>query len=520
MSQSNTPNSTDLSDATLMVSKSRTVKGQNIETIYSTSPAAPAAMRFQYYTICNSPNPKIGYLHLNTTSKRYWVFDGSDWKEKPEGQTFFHPSAHSYTWDTHHLHWITYNNNKYPISIDNVEGNENKGLRKMTMKNSKATNEATKKNKATNEDAPEAGPSTHIQKKQKIYPDPSRSVYNENMTPVEKIQALWDPDSCRHLGIREQVAEFLQLLSNQPVYSIDMQDSGALLTKAPTPVMKSPFDSSMIWTDLAVDVRKATIGSLGMTVTPSLGKLMANFFDRELLVEPLDPYYSIIECWPSAARDGLRDLGIRWESSTIIFGPPNERPATLTQPGSITSAHRDGFGYGIRIYQARGSKVWVVWPPTDKNLSWIFRNLHQPDYHPEHLLKAYMSNMEDMQVYLVQKGDCFDVSPLTIHCCLSLDTSIHIAVSTWSLQGLEIAKMVNKKMINWWPQWKKLNKETKDKEKEELQKGNQGVSNMAPQIAEELAWQEGARNIFLRGRQLCSMVAQNALGGKNSRMRK
>ncbi|KAF9060083.1 hypothetical protein BDP27DRAFT_1370857 [Rhodocollybia butyracea] len=445
-------------------SKSRRINSQNFETIYSTSPGPPDATRFLYETLSDSPNPKIGYLHLNTSSERYWVFDGLNWNEKPLNQAFIHPSSIKgthYTWNTLKEHWEDYSKNKHAISED-IEGNEDR-LRKLN----------SKKQKVVTQDTPEAGPSTPINKKQKINPESSKIVYSgkstffrestfhadyspDTMTPAEKIQALWDPHSCRHLNLRDRVDRFLERLKNQPTFAFDMPNSSGLLTQAPAPEMSSVFNTSMIWADLAVDVRKASIGSLGMNAFPLLSELIANFSDRESLVDPEEPYYSIVESWPVAARDGLKDLNIRWESSTIVFDSPDLRPATYTQPGSITSAHRDGFGYGMRIYQARGSKV-----------------------------------------YLVEQGDCFDVPPLTIHCCLSLTASVHIGVSTWSLEGLEIAKMMNRKMMEWWPKWKKLETETKKKAKVEEEKANQGLPNKAAEIADELVLLVGARNVFM-----------------------
>lgn len=336
------------------------------------------------------------------------------------------------------------------------------------------------------------------------------------MTPAQKIEALWNPLSCRHSGVRDRVNQFLQLLENEPVFTFDMQTlsppSDPLLTKAPVPITSTSFKTSMIWEDLAVDVRNATIGSLGMSVETSLGKsllgpfscvlmrilgnLIANFSDQGQL-DAEAPYYAIVECWPKAARGGLKDFNPRWESTTTIFDSEDRRPATYTQPGSITSAHKDGFGYGIRIYQVLGSKLWLVWPPTEQNISWICRNLYELNYSPEHSLDMYLRSMEGLQVYLVEEGDCFDVPPLTIHCCLSLTTSIHIGVSTWSLDGLNAAKMINKKMIGWWSEWTKLNAEAERQKSEEEEKAGQGLPNRAPQIELEISWLKVAKEIFV-----------------------
>jgi hypothetical protein len=159
-------------DATLKLSKTRTIKAQRYPTIYSTSPAPPDATRFQYHTLAGSqsPNPLIGYLHLNTATGRYWVFDGSQWIETPENKAFVHPSAvpgAAYTWDPAQEHWVSYRHNSRTMA-EEIEGNEVSTSQWLIERRiliyfqGRKRKLNSKGKKRANEDTPGAGPSTLI----------------------------------------------------------------------------------------------------------------------------------------------------------------------------------------------------------------------------------------------------------------------------------------------------------------------------------------------------------------------
>lgn len=83
--------------------------------------------------------------------------------------------------------------------------------------------------------------------------------------------------------------------------------------------------------------------------------------------------------------------------------------ATITPAGTITEPHIDQGGSGTLLFEIMGKKVFVIWPPTPKNLEWFapLYGLHYGAFFTsaiEHLEQAECHVLEQGQHYLLQPG--------------------------------------------------------------------------------------------------------------------
>ena len=116
----------------------------------------------------------------------------------------------------------------------------------------------------------------------------------------------------------------------------------------------------------------------------------------------------------------LVDDGISWGSTLVLLG-------------TFTDIH---FGYNGPVQlmvRIKCMKLWLIWPPTPKNLEWhsIYRT-----HIPTGLETAEaIRELEDM-TYLIQRTHiAFILPPYHLYAVLSFETSTHCGVSFWNLSN-------------------------------------------------------------------------------------
>lgn len=117
--------------------------------------------------------------------------------------------------------------------------------------------------------------------------------------------------------------------------------------------------------------------------------------------------------------------------------------------GAITQPHIDYYGsmqYNIHI---SGEKIWVTWPPTDRNLEYTRMNMEQVVNH-ERFFKA-VENLEDMQVHHFLPGEqkAFILEPCQIHAVLTISNASHTGIRVFP-QGQEREAI---RLMNWHLKW-------------------------------------------------------------------
>lgn len=90
--------------------------------------------------------------------------------------------------------------------------------------------------------------------------------------------------------------------------------------------------------------------------------------------------------------------------------------------GSVTYPHIDSTVLGSVVLQLVGTKIWLIWPPTRKNLEQVQGNtwLDNGD-RPEVVVRR----LEKVEVRVMEQGDVLYFPPGTIHCVLGVTGSMH-----------------------------------------------------------------------------------------------
>jgi hypothetical protein len=130
---------------------------------------------------------------------------------------------------------------------------------------------------------------------------------------------------------------------------------------------------------------------------------------------------------------------VRWASSWTT---------ALTPPGAITHTHFDGFGCSQYMVHFWGKKLWLFWPPTDKNLA---------IYGPLHLqaplwdrTESCVQQMEGLQVlYLDEEPTAFVVGPNTLHAVISITECAHAGIPFSSYSHFQESARI----MNWFVKW-------------------------------------------------------------------
>jgi len=119
----------------------------------------------------------------------------------------------------------------------------------------------------------------------------------------------------------------------------------------------------------------------------------------------------------------------------------------LTPPGAITHTHTDYYGRHQFFVHLFGHKIWLLWPPTKKNLE-IYGKYHTQTT-PEDLTSRCIDELEGMQVFYTREEQAFVMNSNVLHACMSLSMSSHLGTWVWMLPEYE--KSLS--MVDWGLEW-------------------------------------------------------------------
>jgi hypothetical protein len=143
--------------------------------------------------------------------------------------------------------------------------------------------------------------------------------------------------------------------------------------------------------------------------------------------------YSAMDIEASAPGLGLCDIKPKPFNNDPTFSfSANSSPAdpfwmaVLTPPGCVTHTQSDGIGGCQYVVHFEGEKLWLFWPPSEKNLS-LYAHQHGRIIKPTMTLES-IRQMEGMQVYhLKDTVEAFVIPPNYLHAVISITTSAHTA---------------------------------------------------------------------------------------------
>jgi len=151
-----------------------------------------------------------------------------------------------------------------------------------------------------------------------------------------------------------------------------------------------------------------------------------------------------------ATSNGLGSCGLE-----IHFDKPQENiqdkegwASAWTPPGAITHTHMDFYGsmqYFIHLY---GNKLWLLWPPSEKNLA-FFSTLHKQTASTNRTLECIL-HLEGLQLLYHDSSPApFILKPNTLHACISFTSSIHAGVRIWSVPSFDISLSIMEWALRW-----------------------------------------------------------------------
>jgi len=120
---------------------------------------------------------------------------------------------------------------------------------------------------------------------------------------------------------------------------------------------------------------------------------------------------------------------------------------TLTPPGAITHTHMDYYGRRQFFVHLFGEKIWLLWPPTKKNLD-IFRKYHTETAQAD-LTARCIDELEGLEVFHVKKEQAFVLKPNVLHACMSIHLSSHLGGWLWRMADQKSSLS----MVDWGLDW-------------------------------------------------------------------
>jgi hypothetical protein len=137
----------------------------------------------------------------------------------------------------------------------------------------------------------------------------------------------------------------------------------------------------------------------------------------------------------------------RFEDGKDNYIPKKVWTTTFTPPGAITQTHMDFYGRHQYMVHLFGHKLWLLWPPTPKNLAIIWSN-HTQFAEPD-LTERCIDEMEGLQVFYTTEEQIFVIKPNVLHACVSVSISGHSATWFWRLEMYRESL----RMIEWGLDW-------------------------------------------------------------------
>jgi hypothetical protein len=134
------------------------------------------------------------------------------------------------------------------------------------------------------------------------------------------------------------------------------------------------------------------------------------------------------------------------------FNPKVKRKNTfstaLTPPGSITNTHTDSVGCSQYMVHIWGQKLWLFWPPTEKNMEFYGDFLTQIT--PSHFIIDCIHKLEGLQLhYIDHKYSVFVLPPNYLHAVISIEASAHMGISFCDASHFSKSSRMMKWFLNW-----------------------------------------------------------------------
>lgn len=136
-----------------------------------------------------------------------------------------------------------------------------------------------------------------------------------------------------------------------------------------------------------------------------------------------------------------------YDNDKRFFVDPKHWTVSLTPPGAITHTYADYYGRHQFFIHLFGRKIWLLWPPTKKNLD-IYGKYHtQPT--PVDLTSICIDELEGLQALYTTEEQAFVMMPNVLHACISISMSSHIGTWVWMLPEYKASLS----MVDWGLDW-------------------------------------------------------------------
>ena len=103
--------------------------------------------------------------------------------------------------------------------------------------------------------------------------------------------------------------------------------------------------------------------------------------------------------------------------------------SSFCPPGAITDLHWDYHGGSQIILGISTKKLWLFWPPTEKNLAWWSKHNLRPTSSSTTLEAIH--NLEGLTVLYQRGRQAFFMPPFHIHAVLTFEVSAHSGTPVW-----------------------------------------------------------------------------------------
>ncbi|KAJ3889807.1 hypothetical protein GG344DRAFT_66791 [Lentinula edodes] len=390
---------------------------------------------------------EFGDVHYNTSNSRYWVRSEAAWRVQTPNVAFVHPGSgrRKLTWDRNNKRWRDHYQNSGRIS-EHPEGIVSRTVAKSENTGEKKKRVSKRKRVSGDESGKEDNAITRLDKgkgrqiEPMQHPETAPGI-NQNDLWFE-VHRYWSSQHCRHPVVEEVAIEILDLVKELPL----VRPNESRIVKIAPSYELGEFHESYLFQDIiALAAADISVANLGKADKVSISHVLANFAGKDKLTKD-DAYYSIVELEPKALSGGFRDLEFEWadhSSSGIIFDPRIPPVITFTQNGAFTLPHTDGMGSSMRIGHLSGAKLWILWPPTEKNLAINFSQWFEPGVYKGGELGWFLQRLENPELVLFDGNITVDLPPCTIHACLSLTQSSHVGQYFCRSDGFDTARLVN-----------------------------------------------------------------------------
>jgi hypothetical protein len=136
-----------------------------------------------------------------------------------------------------------------------------------------------------------------------------------------------------------------------------------------------------------------------------------------------------------------------YKDGKVNYVPRKEWTTTFTPPGAITHTHMDFYGRYQYMIHLFGIKLWLLWPPTPKNLEILWSNHTQ--YTDPDLTERCIDEMEGLQLFYATEEQIFVVKPNVLHACVSVGICGHSATWFWRMETYQESL----RMVEWGLNW-------------------------------------------------------------------